>query len=226
MLDRLALPQSEGGFALTDPRRVADIALVANWCACAAFLAKTVPSLRNIGGSLSASEPVSSSSGPLWGGAVSAFERVRGALVEGRNQEAGRLEEAEARFRAAEARGSGRVPNRVKDAFHRAKARLKVAERSLLLLDPVFDRIPQGGDYLGLQRALSKLAHARARVWRSTPPFMPWPMMRKRLARISSERRPPPSSLLRLREPWPGCTTPHAIGSDPSPPPSFEPPSA
>ena len=43
VLDRLALPQSEGGFALTDPKRVADIALVANWCACASLLAKTVP---------------------------------------------------------------------------------------------------------------------------------------------------------------------------------------
>ena len=143
---------------------MADIALLANWCACASFLAKPIPSLRIIGGSLSASEPVSSSIGPLWGGAVSALERVREALVDDRNQEAGMLEEAEARFRAAEARGSGRVPNRVKDAFHRAKARLKVAERSLLLIGPDFDRIPQGGDYLGLQRALSKLAHARARA--------------------------------------------------------------
>ena len=164
VLDRLALPQCEGGFALTDPKRVADIALVANWCACASFLAKTVPSLRNIGGPLSASEPVSPSSGPLWGGVVSAFDRVRKALVDGRDHEAGVLEEAEARFSAAETRGSGHVPIRVKDALHRAKARLKVAERSLLLLDPDFDRIPQGGDYSGLQRALSKLAHARARV--------------------------------------------------------------
>ena len=164
IVDRLALPQSEGGFALTDPKGVADIALVANWCACASFLAKTVPFLRNTGGSLSASEPVSSSSGPLWGGAVSAFNRVRKALVDGRNHEAGVLEEAEVRFRAAETRGSGYVPVRVKDAFHRAQARLKVAERSLSLIGPEFDRIPQGGDYLGLQRTLSELARARSRV--------------------------------------------------------------
>ena len=96
---------------------------------------------------------------------MSAFDRVRKALVDGRNHEAGVLEEAEARFRAAETRASGHVPVRVKDAFHRAQARLmKVAERSLLLIGPDFDQIPQGGDYLGLQRALSKLAHARARV--------------------------------------------------------------
>ena len=226
VLDRLALPQSEGGSALTDPGRVADIALVANWCACAAFLAKTVPSLRNIGGSLSASEPVSLSSGPLWGGAVSACNRVRKALVDGRDHEAGVFEEAEARFRAAETRGSGRVQFRVKAAFHRAQARLKVAERSLLLLDPDFDRIPRGGDYLGLQRALSKLAHARARAWRSSPPFTTRPIGKKRPVRMPSERRRPSSSPPRSREPWPGCTTPRTIECVPSPPPSFEPPSA
>ena len=59
---------------------------------------------------------------------------------------------------------SGSVPDRVQVAYRRAQARLNAAERSLKLLDPDFSRIPQGGDYLGLQRALSKLAHARARV--------------------------------------------------------------
>ena len=112
-------------------------------------MGNSLKSLRNIGGSLSASEPVSSSSGPLWGGAVSAFDRVRKALVDGKNHEAGVLDEADSSFRAAETRGSGRVPDRVKDAFHRAQARLKVAERSLRLIGPDFDRIPQGGDYLG-----------------------------------------------------------------------------
>ena len=48
--DRLSLPHRDGGFALVNPKHVADNALVANWCACAAFLAKAVPSLRHIGG--------------------------------------------------------------------------------------------------------------------------------------------------------------------------------
>ena len=48
--DRLSLPHRDGGFALVNPKHVANNALVANWCACAAFLAKAVPSLRHIGG--------------------------------------------------------------------------------------------------------------------------------------------------------------------------------
>ena len=53
--------------------------------------------------------------------------------------------------------------NHVKSAFRLAKARLKVAYRSLLFFDPDFSRPPQGGNYLGPQRVLGKQTYAHTR---------------------------------------------------------------
>ena len=47
-LGRIALPFRHGGQGLTNPSHIADQALVANWAACAPFLAKTAPALRRI----------------------------------------------------------------------------------------------------------------------------------------------------------------------------------
>ena len=45
---RIALPLRHGGQGLIDPSHIADQALVANWAACAPFLANTAPALSNI----------------------------------------------------------------------------------------------------------------------------------------------------------------------------------
>ena len=121
---------------------MADNALVANWCACAAFLAKAVPSLRHIGGSTPSGGPPSPSSGLPWGGAVSAFDRVRKFLVDGEAVEARRHADADSRFKAAQARGSDTVPQRVRGVPHPGHERLEVAKRSLTFLDLDFSRSP------------------------------------------------------------------------------------
>lgn len=45
---RIALPLRHGGQGLIDPSHIADQALVANWAACAPFLANTAPALSDI----------------------------------------------------------------------------------------------------------------------------------------------------------------------------------
>lgn len=107
-------------------------------------------------------DPPRRESGPLWDGAVSAFDRVRKFLADGEAVEARRHADADSRFKAAQARGSHTVPHRVRLALTQATKRLDVAKRSLTFLDSDFSRLPQRGDRQGLQRALGKLTHARA----------------------------------------------------------------
>ena len=47
-VDRISLPHRHGGFGLTEPKDIADNALISTWLACAPWLADTVPALRHI----------------------------------------------------------------------------------------------------------------------------------------------------------------------------------
>ena len=106
--------------------------IVANWCACAAFLASCpVPAPHR-------RAPVGRACLSLeWalGGAVSAFDREQ-VLGRRRSRRARRHADADSRFKAAQF-GSDTVPHRVRLAFTQATKRLEVAKRSLTLLDSI-----------------------------------------------------------------------------------------